>query len=62
MNPEFECECCGKPLNENGHCINIDCKVAQDQAAQGAARSTRKATTLAAANNPRAFTSSGRVD
>lgn len=59
-NPEFECETCGEPLNESGHCINIDCERAQEDATRGAARDTAKATARAA--EPNAFTSAGRVD
>ena len=62
MNPEFECECCGEALNENGNCINIDCKRAQEDATRGAARETKKATAGHAQFQPRAFTSTGRVD
>lgn len=57
-----ECHCCHEPLDASGRCINIDCRVAQEQATAGAARETRKATAGAAAYESRAFSSSGRVD
>lgn len=56
------CYNCQEPLNEARQCINIDCRVAQEQATAGAARDTAKATASAAPNQPRAFTSGGRVD
>ena len=55
-----ECSCCHEQLGEAGYCINIDCEKAQQYATAGAARQTAKAT--AGSYEPRAFTSSGRVD
>lgn len=62
LNPEFDCEVCGRPLDPNGICINIDCTKAQEQATRAAARDTAKATAAAASSSPNAFTSTGRVD
>lgn len=55
-----DCDCCEQPLDATGHCVNIDCRAAQEYATQGAARQTMKA--AAGTYEPRAFTSSGRVD
>lgn len=60
--PEERCYNCNEPLNERRQCINIDCRIAQEQATAAAGRDTAKTTAGAARNDPRAFTSSGRVD
>lgn len=57
------CTTCNEPVNDQGCCINVDCATAQQQATRGAARETAKATAgYAMANEPSAWTSSGRVD
>jgi hypothetical protein len=56
------CDCCGTSLVD-GRCLNIDCSQAREYATAGAARDTRKVSAgMAALAEPRAFTSSGRVD
>jgi len=60
---DHECAECGEELEPgSGRCINVDCRVAQEQATAGAARQTAKATAGAARYEPRAFSSSGKVD
>lgn len=54
------CMTCGEPLTESGVCVNVDCSTAQEQATRAAQRQTAKAT--AAAAQPSAWTSTGRVD
>lgn len=61
METDTACNECGTPTN-NGICTNVDCCTAQHQATRGASRATAKAGAMAASQEPRAFTSSGRVD
>lgn len=58
------CEECGEVEGEGGICLNVNCERAARQATAGAGRATHKATAAAstAQDQPRAFTSSGRVD
>lgn len=57
-----KCPECGKTL-EGGVCLNIDCSRAREAATVGAARETAKARGQhATLSEPRAFSSSGRVD
>jgi hypothetical protein len=56
------CDDCGQVLNASGCCVNVDCAEAQYAATRGAARATQKAGATAVRDEPRAFTSSGRVD
>jgi len=56
------CHECGAPLNDYSECMNVNCATAQRQATVMASRSSAKATALATKDEPRAFTSSGRVD
>jgi len=63
METTRECGCCGQALNASGRCVNVDCERAAMQATRGASRSTAKAAAgYARVNEPRAFSSSGRVD
>ncbi len=55
-----KCPECGSPMSST-ECLNADCTSAQAAATKDASRETLKAMGSVAAE-PRAFTSSGRVD
>lgn len=59
------CSDCNEPLNESDQCLNIECSKAIASATRTASRDTAKTSVAAAAGalaEPRAFTSTGRVD